>query len=305
MSKIIGIDLGTTNSCVAVMEGGVAKVIPAADTGRNVTPSVVEPVKNLVGDVAKRQIILNPKNTVYSIKRLMGRKVSDAEVKRTHEMVPYKIVSGKDGMACVEVAGKQYTPQEISAKVLQTMKAHAEAYLGTSVDSAVITVPAYFDDSQRKATQASGEIAGFKVRRILNEPTAAALAYGFNKKKNEQIVVYDFGGGTFDISVLEVGDDVNEVRSKPIPLKEAQLVGNPQRHCGRIHGSIGYMELLQRLSRDRNLACQCTLQGSVKEETGKKPSQARRPKAVGQPFQAHKRLLWRKKPLTVNVFHGV
>jgi len=213
MSKIIGIDLGTTNSCVAVMEGGVAKVIPAADTGRNVTPSVVEPVKNLVGDVAKRQIILNPKNTVYSIKRLMGRKVSDAEVKRTHEMVPYKIVSGKDGMACVEVAGKQYTPQEISAKVLQTMKAHAEAYLGTSVDSAVITVPAYFDDSQRQATKQAGDIAGLKVERIINEPTAAALAYGLDKKNAHTVAVYDLGGGTFDISILELGDGVFEVKA--------------------------------------------------------------------------------------------
>src|SRR3989344_234829 len=178
MSKIIGIDLGTTNSCVAVMEGGAAKVILAADTGRNVTPSVVEPVKNLVGDVAKRQMVLNPKNTIYSVKRLMGRKVTDPEVKRTETMVPYKIVPGKDKMACVEVDGKTYTPQEISAKVLSAMKAHAESYLGGSVDRAVITVPAYFDDSQRQATKQAGEIAGLKVERIINEPTAAALAYG-------------------------------------------------------------------------------------------------------------------------------
>src|SRR3989344_5790893 len=157
MSKTIGIDLGTTNSCVAVMEGGSPKVIPAADTGRNVTPTVVEPVKNLVGDVAKRQMILNPKNTIYSIKRLMGRKFSDPEVKRTTDMVPYKIVAGKDTMARVEVEGKVYTPQEISAQVLPTMKARAEAYLGGPVTSAVIPVPAYFDDSQRSATKQAGE----------------------------------------------------------------------------------------------------------------------------------------------------
>ena len=213
MSKIIGIDLGTTNSCVAVMEGGQPKVIPAADTGRNITPSVVEPVKNLVGDVAKRQMILNPKNTIYSIKRLMGRKSTDPEVKRTEGMVPYKIVSGKDNMATVEVEGKSYTPQEISAQVLRTMKAHAEAYLGSPVDRAVITVPAYFDDSQRQATKQAGEIAGLKVERIINEPTAAALAYGLDKKNAHTVAVYDLGGGTFDISILELGDGVFEVKS--------------------------------------------------------------------------------------------
>jgi len=213
MAKIIGIDLGTTNSCVAVMESGSPKVITAADTGRNTTPSVVEPVKNLVGDVAKRQMILNPKNTIYSIKRLMGRKFSDKEVKRTQEMVPYKIVSGKDGMACVEIDGKIYTPQEISAMVLQTMKKHAETYLGQSVTQAVITVPAYFDDSQRQATKQAGEIAGLKVERIINEPTAAALAYGLDKKNAHTVAVYDLGGGTFDISVLELGDGVFEVKA--------------------------------------------------------------------------------------------
>lgn len=213
MSKIIGIDLGTTNSCVSVMEGGTPKVISAADTGRNTTPSIVEPVKNLVGDVAKRQMILNPKNTIYSVKRLMGRKLTDPEVKRTQEMVPYKIVSGKDGMAVVEVEGKQYTPQEISAKILQTMKSHAEAYLGEKVDRAVITVPAYFDDSQRQATKQAGEIAGLKVERIINEPTAAALAYGLDKKNAHTIAVYDLGGGTFDISILELGDGVFEVKA--------------------------------------------------------------------------------------------
>lgn len=213
MSKTVGIDLGTTNSCVAVMEGGRPKVIPAVDTGKNTTPSVVEPVKNLVGDVAKRQVILNPKNTIYSIKRLMGRRAEDKEVKRTEDMVPYEIESGKDGMAVVEVEGKTYTPQEISAKILAKLKKDAEAYLGESVDSAVITVPAYFDDAQRQATKQAGEIAGFKVERIINEPTAASLAYGLDKKKAEKIAVYDLGGGTFDISVLELGEGVFEVKA--------------------------------------------------------------------------------------------
>jgi len=213
MSKIVGIDLGTTNSCVAVMEGGRPKVIPAVDTGKNTTPSVVEPVKNLVGDVAKRQLILNPKNTVYSIKRLMGRRKEDKEVKRTEEMVPYEIKPGKDGMALVEIEGKNYTPQEISARILMKLKKDAESYLGESVDRAVITVPAYFDDSQRQATKQAGEIAGFKVERIINEPTAASLAYGLDKKKTEKIAVYDLGGGTFDISILELGDGVFEVKA--------------------------------------------------------------------------------------------
>jgi molecular chaperone DnaK len=213
MSKIIGIDLGTTNSVVAVMEGGRPKVIPAADTGRNITPSVVEPVKNLVGDVAKRQIILNPKNTIYSVKRLMGRRIDDAEIERTKKMVPYEIVSGKDNMAALEVEGKTYTPQEISARVLMKLKKDAEDYLGEKVESAVITVPAYFDDSQRQATKQAGEIAGLKVERIINEPTAASLAYGLDKKKAEKIAVYDLGGGTFDISILELGDGVFEVKS--------------------------------------------------------------------------------------------
>jgi molecular chaperone DnaK len=213
MSKIVGIDLGTTNSVVAVMEGGRPKVIPAVDTGRNITPSVVEPVKDLVGDVAKRQVILNPTNTIYSIKRLMGRRYTDKEVKRTQEMVPYEVKSGKDGMAVVEVAGKTYTPQEISARILMKLKKDAEAYLGESVDSAVITVPAYFDDAQRQATKQAGEIAGLKVERIINEPTAASLAYGLDKKNAEKIAVYDLGGGTFDISVLELGEGVFEVKA--------------------------------------------------------------------------------------------
>ncbi len=212
MSKIIGIDLGTTNSCVAVMEAGKPKVIPSAE-GRNTIPSVVEPVKNLVGEVAKRQMILNPDNTIYSIKRLMGRRFTDSEVKKTQKMVPYKVKSGKDGMAVVEVGGKEFTPQEISAKVLRKCKADAEAYLGEKVERAVITVPAYFDDSQRQATKQAGEIAGLKVERIINEPTAASLAYGLEKKGGETIAIYDLGGGTFDISILEIGDGVFEVKA--------------------------------------------------------------------------------------------
>jgi molecular chaperone DnaK len=212
MSKIIGIDLGTTNSCVAVMEGGKPKVIYSSE-GRNVIPSVVEPVKNLVGDVAKRQLVLNPKNTIFSIKRLMGRRFKDKSVQRDLEWLPYKIVANSKGLAVVEIEGKTYTPQEISAKILQKARADAEAYLGSSVTEAVITVPAYFDDSQRNATKEAGEIAGLKVKRIINEPTAAALAYGLDKKGAKTIAVYDLGGGTFDISVLELGDGVYEVKA--------------------------------------------------------------------------------------------
>ena len=212
MSKIIGIDLGTTNSAVAVMEGGSPKII-ASSEGRNLIPSVVEPAKNLVGDVAKRQMVLNPENTVSSVKRLVGRKISDSETKKSQEMVSYKIVAGKDDLAVVEVGGKKYSPQEISAKILQKAKADAEAYLGGKVDKAVITVPAYFNDAQRQATKQAGEIAGLKVERIINEPTAAALAYGLEKKKVETIAVYDLGGGTFDISILELGDNVYEVKA--------------------------------------------------------------------------------------------
>jgi molecular chaperone DnaK len=213
MAKIIGIDLGTTNSVVAVMEGGSPKVIPASDTGRNITPSVVEPVKNLVGDVAKRQMILNPKNTISSVKRLMGRRFGDAEVKKTIEMVPYTVKKGAHDMAIVEVEGKDYTPQEISAFVLRKLKKDAEDYLGEKVESAVITVPAYFDDNQRAATKQAGEIAGLRVERIINEPTAAALAYGLDKQNAHTIAVYDLGGGTFDISILELGDGVFEVKA--------------------------------------------------------------------------------------------
>jgi molecular chaperone DnaK len=211
-NKIIGIDLGTTNSCVAVMEAGRPKVILTSE-GRNVIPSVVEPVKKLVGDLAKRQMVLNSQNTVYSVKRLMGRGINDAEVKKTQKVAPYKIIAGKDSLASVEIAGKTYTPQEISAMILQKAKTDAEKYLGEKVDSAVITVPAYFDDSQRQATKQAGEIAGLKVERIINEPTAAALAYGMDKKKSGMIAVYDLGGGTFDISILEIGDGVFEVKA--------------------------------------------------------------------------------------------
>ncbi|HCR81309.1 MAG TPA: molecular chaperone DnaK [Candidatus Pacebacteria bacterium] len=213
MAKIIGIDLGTTNSVVAVMEGGHPKVIPAADTGRNITPSVVEPVKNLVGDVAKRQVVLNPEATISSVKRLMGRREDDKEVERTKKMVSYKIVAGKDKMAAVEVGGKTYTPQEISARILMKLKKDAEDHLGEKVEQAVITVPAYFDDSQRQATKQAGKIAGLTVERIVNEPTASALAYGLDKKGTSTIAVYDLGGGTFDISILEIGDGVFEVKS--------------------------------------------------------------------------------------------
>lgn len=212
MSKIIGIDLGTTNSVVSVMEGGSAKVIPSAE-GKNTIPSIVEPTKNLVGEVAKRQMILNPKQTVYSVKRMMGRRIDDPQVKKMKEVAPYEIVAGKDDMASVSVDGKTYTPQEISAKILQKLKSDAESYLGTTIDKAVITVPAYFDDAQRQATKQAGEIAGLTVERIINEPTAAALAYGLDKKNNQLIAVYDLGGGTFDISILEIGDGVFEVKS--------------------------------------------------------------------------------------------
>lgn len=212
MAKIIGIDLGTTNSAVAVMEAGKPKVIPTAE-GRNLIPSVVEPIKGLVGDVAKRQMILNPENTIYSIKRLMGRRFGSEMVKKTIEMVTYKVKAGKENMAVVEVEGKAFTPQEISAKILQKARADAEAYLGEKVEKAVITVPAYFDDSQRQATKQAGEIAGLKVERIINEPTAASLAYGLEKKTGETIAVYDLGGGTFDISILEIGDGVFEVKA--------------------------------------------------------------------------------------------
>jgi molecular chaperone DnaK len=212
MAKIIGIDLGTTNSCVAVMEGGSPKVIHSAE-GRNTIPSVVDPKTHVVGDVAKRQLVLKPKETIFSVKRLMGRKFSDPSVKYDMKWLPYTVKAGRDDMAIVEVDGKTYTPQEISAMVLQKIKADAESYLGDKVTQAVITVPAYFDDSQRQATKQAGEIAGLEVLRIINEPTAAALSYGLDKKNAHTIAVYDLGGGTFDISILELGEGVYEVKS--------------------------------------------------------------------------------------------
>ncbi|MGA3032409.1 MAG: molecular chaperone DnaK [Terracidiphilus sp.] len=212
MSKMIGIDLGTTNSCVAVMEGGEPKVIPNEE-GARTTPSIVAFTKNgerLVGQVAKRQAITNPENTIFSIKRFMGRRYN--EVTDEMKMVPYVVVQKGDHVDVV-AQGREYTPPEISAMILQKLKASAEAYLGTSVTEAVITVPAYFNDAQRQATKDAGKIAGLDVKRIVNEPTAAALAYGLDKKKDETIAVYDFGGGTFDISILEVGEGVIEVKS--------------------------------------------------------------------------------------------
>jgi molecular chaperone DnaK len=213
MAKIIGIDLGTTNSVVAVMEGGQPTVI-ANQEGSRTTPSVVAFTKSgerLVGQVAKRQAITNPENTVFSIKRFMGRRYD--EVTEEMKMVPYKVVRGENNDARVEISGKKYSPPEISAMILNKLKEAAEAYLGGKVTEAVITVPAYFNDAQRQATKDAGKIAGLDVKRIINEPTAAALAYGLDKKKNETIAVYDFGGGTFDISILEVGEGVVEVKS--------------------------------------------------------------------------------------------
>jgi len=211
--KVIGIDLGTTNSCVAVMEGGEPKVIANSEGGRT-TPSVVAFTKDgerLVGTVAKRQAITNPENTIYSIKRFMGRR--ESEVKEEERIVPYKVKANSRGDAVVVVQGKEYTPPEISAMILQKMKQTAEDYLGETVTQAVITVPAYFNDAQRQATKDAGRIAGLEVLRIINEPTAASLAYGLDKKKDERIAVYDLGGGTFDISILELGDGVFEVKS--------------------------------------------------------------------------------------------
>ncbi|MBU2538907.1 MAG: molecular chaperone DnaK, partial [Proteobacteria bacterium] len=215
MGKIIGIDLGTTNSCVAVMEGGEPKVIANVE-GNRTTPSVVafsSSGERLVGQVARRQAVTNPTRTLHAIKRLIGRKFTDAEVKKSIEISPFKIVNGKDGDAAVEVDGKVSAPAEISAMVLIKMKQTAEEYLGEEVTDAVITVPAYFNDSQRQATKDAGRIAGLNVQRIINEPTAAALAYGLDKKGEEKIAVFDLGGGTFDISVLEIGDGVFEVKS--------------------------------------------------------------------------------------------
>jgi len=212
MTKILGIDLGTTNSAMAIVEGGQAKIIENSE-GNRTTPSVVAISKGnerLVGLLAKRQAITNPNNTIYGIKRLMGHKFEDKNVQKDKGISPYEIEKSEDGGVKVKMGEKFYRPEEVSAMILQKMKHDAEAHIGEKITEAVITVPAYFDDSQRKATKDAGEIAGFNVKRIINEPTAAALAYGLNKKKNEQIVVYDFGGGTFDVSVLEVGGDEEE-----------------------------------------------------------------------------------------------
>ena len=211
--KVIGIDLGTTNSVVAVMEGGQPTVIASEEGGRT-TPSVVgfsDDGERLVGAIAKRQSVTNPENTIYSIKRFVGRRLS--EVPEEIRLVPYKVSQGKDDSVVVEIDGKNFTPQEISAMTLAKLKASAEAHLGSEVTGAVITVPAYFNDSQRQATKDAGKIAGLDVKRIINEPTAAALAYGLDKKEDEKIAVYDFGGGTFDVSILEVGENVVEVKS--------------------------------------------------------------------------------------------
>src|ERR1700716_3746447 len=213
MGKTIGIDLGTTNSCMAVLEGGEPTVIENSEGGRT-TPSVVafaQSGERLVGTVAKRQAVTNPQNTIFSSKRFMGRK--EAEVREEESIVPYKVVSGQNGDARVEAGGKQYSPPEISAMILAKLKADAEAYLGETVDGAVITVPAYFNDDQRQATKDAGRIAGLDVKRIINEPTAASLAYGLDKETDQTILVFDLGGGTFDVSVLEIGDGVFEVKS--------------------------------------------------------------------------------------------
>lgn len=215
MAKILGIDLGTTNSAIAVIEAGEPKIIENSE-GARTTPSIVAISKTnerLVGQIAKRQAVTNPTNTIYGIKRFMGHDFTDEVVQKDIDVVPYTIKKGEDGGAIVEMDGKDYRPEEVSAMILSKLKADAEAKLGEKITEAVITVPAYFDDSQRKATQDAGKIAGLEVKRIINEPTAAALAYGFNKKKEEKIAVYDFGGGTFDVTILEVGDDVVEVQA--------------------------------------------------------------------------------------------
>ena len=215
MGKVIGIDLGTTNSCVSIMEGGDPKVIQNAE-GTRTTPSMVafnDEGERLIGQVAKRQAVTNPQRTIYSIKRLMGQELKSAEVKHTKEMVSYEIVKGNQNLACVKVDGKNYTPQEISASILQKMKQTVDEYLGESIEEAVITVPAYFSDAQRQATKDAGKIAGLEVLRIINEPTAAAMAYGLDKKHDEKIAVFDLGGGTFDISILEIGEGVFDVKA--------------------------------------------------------------------------------------------
>ncbi|MBY0583094.1 MAG: Hsp70 family protein, partial [Sphingomonas sp.] len=215
MAKVIGIDLGTTNSCVAVMEGGKPKVIENAE-GARTTPSIVAFAKDgerLIGQPAKRQAVTNPDNTVFAVKRLIGRRFDDPITKKDTELVPYAIAKGPNGDAWVNAGGEDYSPAQISAFILQKMKETAESYLGETVSQAVITVPAYFNDAQRQATKDAGKIAGLDVLRIINEPTAAALAYGLDKQDGKTIAVYDLGGGTFDISILEIGDGVFEVKA--------------------------------------------------------------------------------------------
>src|ERR1043165_3385073 len=215
MAKVIGIDLGTTNSCVAVMEGKSARVIETAEGARPTPPqgAFTDGGERLVGQPAKRQAVTNPEATLFAIKRLIGRRYDDPMVEKDKKLVPYKIVKGDNGDAWVESHGKKYSPSQISAFILQKMKETAEAHLGETVTQAVITVPAYFNDAQRQATKDAGKIAGLEVLRIINEPTAAALAYGLDKKKAGTIAVYDLGGGTFDVSILEIGDGVFEVKS--------------------------------------------------------------------------------------------
>ena len=215
MSKIIGIDLGTTNSCVSIMEGSQPKVLENAE-GARTTPSVVaftEDGEKLVGQPAKRQAVTNPENTIFAVKRLIGRGFEDPTVKKDIAAAPFKIVNSEKGDAWIEARGEKYSPSQISAFILQKMKETAEKYLGQEVTKAVITVPAYFNDAQRQATKDAGKIAGLEVLRIINEPTAASLAYGLDKKQNKKIAVYDLGGGTFDVSILELGDGVFEVKS--------------------------------------------------------------------------------------------
>jgi molecular chaperone DnaK len=214
MAKVIGIDLGTTNSCIAIMDGSQPRVIENSE-GARTTPSIVAFTESerLVGQPAKRQAVTNPENTVFAVKRLIGRRLGDAEVEKDKKLVPYNIIDGGNGDAWVEVRGEKYSPSQISAFILQKMKETAESYLGEKVEQAVITVPAYFNDAQRQATKDAGKIAGLEVLRIINEPTAAALAYGLDKKDSKTIAVYDLGGGTFDITILEIDDGLFEVKS--------------------------------------------------------------------------------------------
>ena len=216
MSKVIGIDLGTTNSCVAIMDGATPRVVENAE-GARTTPSMVafsEDGERLVGQPAKRQAVTNPENTLFAVKRLIGRRFDDKAVKKDQKLVPFEIVKGDNGDAWVSARGEKYSPSQVSAFILQKMKETAEGYLGESVDKAVITVPAYFNDAQRQATKDAGKIAGLEVLRIINEPTAAALAYGLDKSDDDKtIVVYDLGGGTFDVSILEIGDGLFQVQS--------------------------------------------------------------------------------------------